>query len=91
MTKREICKNAAAYAGVSIKQANDVINSFLDSVVNAMANGESVSLNNFGTFEMKHRNARTGRNPHTGEAVHIPERSIPSWSPTRSVMDALTR
>lgn len=57
----------------------EVVNSTLENITLAMSQGKEVQFAGFGTFELKERAARTGRNPHTGEAVPIPARVIPSF------------
>lgn len=86
MTKQDLARKAANRAGISITAANDVIDAAIDAITDSLKSGESVKLPRFGTFEMKHRNARTGRNPHTGEPVPIPARDIPSWVPSGYMM-----
>ena len=60
----------------------------LDVIRRAVARGERVVLSGFGTFELVRRNPRTGRNPHTGEPVRIPARTVPSFRPGAAFRDA---
>ena len=69
MNKTELVKKVAAENALSQKQAAAVVDSVLDAVVDTVAAGEPVALLGFGTFSVKHRDARQGRNPATGEAM----------------------
>lgn len=59
-----------------------VIEALTDITAEALAKGESVSIREFGVFELKSRSPRIGRNPHTGQAVEVPARSIPHFKPS---------
>ena len=72
MNKSELIAMAAQNAGVTKKDAERIINAALDAVTAALVNGDKVQLSGFGSFEVKDREARIGRNPHTKEAVDIP-------------------
>lgn len=72
-------------------QAAEAISAVERIITSELKNGRSVKLGNFGTFEPKQRAARTGRNPHTGEAVPIPARVIPSFKAGKSLKDAVTK
>ena len=80
MNKTELVKKVAAESELSQKQAAAVVDSVLSTIVDTVAAGESVALLGFGTFERKHRDARTGRNPATGEAIKIKAAKLPAFS-----------
>lgn len=73
----EICKDTR----LSRRQVRAVMDSLFANIIFYIAHGKRVVIHGFGTFETQRRNPRTGRNPHTGEAVPIPERLIPKFSP----------
>ncbi len=77
MNKTELVKKVAAESELSQKQAAAVVDSVLSTIVDTVAAGESVALLGFGTFERKHRDARTGRNPATGEAMEFAASDTP--------------
>ena len=77
MNKMELVKKVAAESELSQKQAAAVVDSVLSTIVDTVAAGESVALLGFGTFERKHRDARTGRNPATGEAMEFAASDTP--------------
>ena len=63
----------------------------LDSITAALAAGDKVQLVGFGTFEVRERAARTGRNPQTGEDIAIAARSVPVFKPGKALKDAVQR
>lgn len=86
MTKENIISIVAAEAGVTKRLSGEVIESFLNTVTRALESGEDVKLAGFGTFEIKCRSARTGRNMHTGEQVPIPARKRPAFTPSEQLL-----
>lgn len=62
------------------KQADAIISAILESIQESVADGNKVTLVGFGTFEPRKRQAREGRNPKTGEPMHIPETVVPAFS-----------
>ena len=77
MTKAELINAVAASAEVSKKDAEAVITATLDAIVDALKEGEKVQLVGFGSFEVKKRAARIGRNPKTKEPIDIPASTVP--------------
>ena len=76
MTKQEVATLLRERTGISQKQAMDAVEIFLESVKDALKNGEKVSLVGFGTFFLKAKGARNGRNPRTGEPIQIPPKAV---------------
>lgn len=72
MNKAELIDKIAEGAGLSKADANKALQAFIDTVVSAVANDDPVALPGFGKFSRTDRKAREGRNPRTGEPVHIP-------------------
>ena len=77
MNKTELVKKVAAENELNQKQAAAVVDSVLNAVVDTVAAGEAVALFGFGTFSLKHRDARQGRNPATGEAMEFAASDTP--------------
>ena len=77
MNKAELINAVAASAEVSKKDAEAVITATLDAIVDALKEGEKVQLVGFGSFEVKKRAARIGRNPKTKEPIDIPASTVP--------------
>ena len=90
MNKEEVVRNVASKAGTTQSVAEVVIKSFLNVIADTMASGDRVVLAGFGTFETKQRNAKTGRNPHTKEAIHIPARTLPSFKPAAALKNRVS-
>jgi len=77
MNKTELITKVAADTGLTKKDAAAAVESVLAAITDTVAAGDKVSLTGFGIFESKHREARTGRNPRTKEAVEIPVSTVP--------------
>ncbi|MBD2256290.1 HU family DNA-binding protein [Pseudanabaena sp. FACHB-2040] len=80
MNKAELIDKVAEKANVTKKEADALISAFTESVVEAVAEGQKVTLVGFGTFEPRARAEREGRNPKTGEAMKIPASTVPVFS-----------
>ena len=89
MNRTELVEKAAASADVSKATAGRVVEAVFDSLAGALANGESVSLVGFGTFSVKDRAARTGRNPQTGASIQIAASRLPSFKAGKGLKDAV--
>ena len=76
MNKDELVSKLSEDAGVSKSQANAVLDSFIEAVTKTLKSGNKVTLVGFGTFSVSKRNARTGRNPQTGEAIKIKAKKV---------------
>ena len=79
MNKTELIKNVAQNAEISQKEATVVVQTVVESITNTLAAGEKVQLIGFGTFEVRERAARTGRNPQTGEEMQIAASKVPAF------------
>ena len=79
MNKTELIAAVAEKANISKKDSELVVNATIDSIVSALKDGEKVQLVGFGSFEVKHRAARTGRNPKTKEEIEIPASRVPQF------------
>ena len=77
MNKAELIAAVAAAAEISKKDAEIAVSATLDTITNALKEGDKVQLVGFGSFEVKNRAARTGRNPRTKEVVEIPASKVP--------------
>lgn len=88
MNKSELIDAIAASADLSKADAGRALDSVIDSVTGALKNGDQVSLVGFGTFSVKQRAARTGRNPRTGEAIQIKASNVPGFKAGKALKDA---
>ena len=91
MNKAELISAVAANADVSKKDAEAVVTAALDVITNALKEGEKVQLVGFGSFEVKKRAARVGRNPQTKEAVEIPASVVPVFKAGKALKDAVAK
>ena len=89
MNKTELVAAVAAKAELSKKDAEAAVNAVFDSVKDALAEGDKVSLIGFGTFSVKTRAARTGLNPRTKETSEIPESKVPAFKAGSALKDAV--
>jgi len=89
MRKPDLAALIADKADISSDKANDVLNAILDEITNSLSKKESVSLIGFGTFENRHRNARTGKNPQTGESIQIAASNTVGFKPGKALKSAL--
>ena len=87
MNKVTLVAKIAEKSGLSKKQAVLALGAFIDSVTEALKEGDKVQLMGFGTFEVKERAARTGRNPSTGETIEIPASKTPSFKAGKGLRD----
>ncbi|MCD7949701.1 MAG: HU family DNA-binding protein [Erysipelotrichaceae bacterium] len=79
MNKTELVDKVASSAGMTKVDAEAAINAFVATVSDALKEGDKVVLKGFGTFEVRERKERVGRNPQTGEAVVIPASKAPAF------------
>ena len=87
MNKTELIAAAAEASGIQKKDAERFMNAALDIMAQSLRKGEKVQLSGFGTFEVKQRQARMGRNPKTREAVEIPPARVPDFKPSKGLRE----
>ncbi len=85
MTKSDLILDVAAKAGLSKHKAGLAVEALLESIIIGLAKTERVELRGFGTFKVKHRAARTGRDPRSGEPVAIPAKKVVLFRPGREL------
>ncbi|MGO8748018.1 MAG: HU family DNA-binding protein [Thermoguttaceae bacterium] len=81
MTRREIVQTIAREFGLTQLQAKQIVQHTFDSIVNILVADGRMELRNFGVFEVKWRNPRTARNPHTGEKIMVPAKCTVTFKP----------
>ena len=89
MIKTYLINAVVDKTALSKKDCETIINASLDAMTAALAEGEEIRLVGFGTFEVKKREARTGRNPKTGEEIPIPATKVPAFKPGKALKDAV--
>ena len=91
MNKSELIHAAAESAGMTKKDTERVINAALDLITAQLRQGNKVQLSGFGTFEVKHREARVGRNPVTRESVKIPAKTAATFKPSQYLKEKVEK
>jgi DNA-binding protein HU-beta len=89
MNKTELVAAVATKADLSKKDAEAAVKAVIDSVTEALADGDKVALVGFGTFDVKTRAARTGKNPRTGETIKIAAAKVPTFKAGAALKDAV--
>lgn len=89
MNKTDLVSAVAGQVGITKKDAEKVINAFFTTVADALKAGDKVQLIGFGTFEVRSRQARKGRNPQTGAEINIPAAKVPAFKPGKALKDAV--
>lgn len=91
MNKGELVDKVADKAAVTKKQADAVITAAIDTIMEAVANNEKVTLVGFGSFEPRERKEREGRNPKTGETMIIPATTVPAFSAGKQFKEKVSK
>ena len=89
MNKQELIDNIASSADITKADAGRALDSVLDSITGALKGGDSVVLVGFGTFSVRDRKARIGRNPQTGQAIQIAAAKVPAFKAGKALKDAV--
>ena len=77
MTKADLVDEVAKLANLTKKETELIVNTIFDNMSAALAQGDKVELRGFGSFRVRRRNSRKGRNPKTGSSVSVPEKRVP--------------
>ncbi len=89
MTKMQIVDMVAEKSGTTKAAGARAVDAFVEAVTKALSKGEKVVLTGFGTFEVRQRAARMGRNPQTGAPLHIPATKTPAFKAGKGLKDAV--
>ncbi|MEL7121477.1 MAG: HU family DNA-binding protein [Bacteroidota bacterium] len=89
MNKGDLINKVAEKTGLSKNQAGEALNAVLDSMGEALKAGDKVTLIGFGTLSVSRREARTGRNPQTGETIEIAAKNIVKFKPGKELADSV--
>ena len=90
MNKADIIDAVAESADISKAAAARAVDAVTDSIAKSLKSGDQVSIAGFGTFSVKHRAARQGRNPRTGETIQIAASKSPAFKPGKAFKDAVS-
>lgn len=89
MNKSQLIDKIAADADISKAAAGRVLDAIIGSVIESLKEGDDVALVGFGTFSVRERAARTGRNPQTGKEISIPAAKVPGFRAGKTLKDAV--
>ena len=91
MNKRELIETVASNAQITKKEADAAVNAALNAIMEGLAKEGKVVIPGFGSFEVRNRTAREGRNPRTGEKVRIAAKRAPAFKPGKAMKDAVEK
>ncbi|WP_251717002.1 HU family DNA-binding protein [Lactobacillus agrestimuris] len=87
--KAELVSDVATKTELTKKDVTAAVDAIFSSIQDELTNGNKVQLIGFGTFEVRHRVARKGRNPQTGKEIEIPASEVPAFKPGKALKDAI--
>jgi len=91
VTKAKLIQAIAQKTGLTKLETQAVLTGFWDTVIESLAQGESVELRGFGSFRVQHRPPRKARNPATGESIQVDARRVPVFKPAREFKDQVNQ
>ncbi|VAX24238.1 Integration host factor beta subunit [hydrothermal vent metagenome] len=91
MTKSDMAEKLAAKINVKKQEAEKIINIFTNSIIEALSKGDKVEIRGFGSFRVRNRAEKIGRNPKTGEKVAVPAKSVPFFKSGKDFRDVVDR
>ncbi|MBK7704993.1 MAG: integration host factor subunit alpha [Acidobacteria bacterium] len=91
MTKADLVERVAKEAELTKKDAEQLVEIVFDSIVDSLNEGEKIELRGFGSFRVRQRNERNGRNPKTGEAVSIPAKRVAYFKPGKELKELINK
>ena len=91
MTKAELVEEVAKTTQLTKKHAELIVNTVFESIVTSLKDGDKIELRGFGSFRVRHRASRTGRNPKTGEGVLVPAKKVPYFKPGKELRELINR
>ncbi len=89
MTKADLVEEVVRVSGLSKKHAEIIVNTVFASIVEALEKDEKIELRGFGSFRVRRRRSRQGRNPKTGDQVSVPEKRIPYFKPGKELKELI--
>ena len=89
MTKADLVEEVVGVCNLSKKDAEAIVNTVFSSITEALENDDKIELRGFGSFRVRKRRSRQGRNPKTGDQVEVPEKRIPYFKPGKELKDLI--
>jgi len=90
VNKLDLVSAVAEKAGITKREAEAAVNAFVESIEQALRQGERVNLVGFGTFQVRERKPRVGRNPQTGEEIRIPAGRVPAFKAGKALKELIS-
>ena len=87
MTKAELIEDVSRAAELSRKDSESIVETIFDSIVKSLRDGDKIEIRGFGSFRIRQRKPRIGRNPKTGARVDVPAKKIPYFKPSKELKD----
>ena len=91
MTKADLIEEVSAISRLSKKSSEVVVNTFFESIVGSLRRQEKIELRGFGSFKLRERRARVGRNPKTGARVDVPAKVVPYFKPGKDLRELVNK
>ena len=91
MTKADLVDQVTALGSLTRRDGEIIVETFFEGVIQAVAADDKVEIRGFGSFRTRQRNARTGRNPKTGEKVEVPAKLVPYFKPSKELRDMVNQ
>ena len=91
MTKADLVEAVISSTGVTKREAEVMVNTFLESIIDSLNSGEGVELRGFGSFRIRSRGGRVGRNPRTGESVQVPPKKVPYFKVGKELKELINK
>lgn len=89
MTKAELVEEVARVSDLTKKHSESIVNTVFDSIIDALQKDEKIELRGFGSFRIRQRRSRQGRNPKTGDKVDVPAKRIPYFKPGKELKELI--
>jgi integration host factor subunit beta len=91
MTKAELVEEVGQQAALTRKHSEVIVDAVFSAILEALQRGDKIELRGFGSFRVRERGSRTGRNPKTGEGVVVPAKKVPHFKPGKELRELINR
>ena len=91
MTKAELVEEVSRVSDLTKKHSEVIVDTVFESIIDALKRGEKIELRGFGSFRLRKREPRKGRNPKTGDKVDVPPKRVPYFKPGKELKDLINR
>ena len=91
MTKAELVEEVSKVSDLTKKHSEVIVDTVFQSIIDALHRGEKIELRGFGSFRLRQRESRKGRNPKTGDKVDVPPKRVPYFKPGKELKDLINR